>query len=104
MKTKSKVRFNIKRPMVKSTKPNDHKINLLDGIRAGITSPESFMASLNGRILLLDHQPFTSVFTDSCNGAAGGTFEGDRFYIKVYDKISGGHFFYSAPAESTNDK
>ena len=24
--------------------------------------------------------------------------------IKVYDKISGGHFFYSAPAESTNDK
>ena len=62
-------------------KASDHKIKLSGGIRADITWWQSFMASFNGRSLLLDHQPITSVFTDSCDVAAGGTFEGDWFYL-----------------------
>ena len=62
-------------------KASDHKIKLSGGIRADITWWQSFMASFNGRSLLLDHQPITSIFTDSCDVAAGGTFEGDWFYL-----------------------
>ena len=38
------------------------------------------MATYNGKSMLLDHQPIQSVFTDSCNLAAGRTFDGDWFY------------------------
>ena len=38
------------------------------------------MASFNGRSMLLDKQPITSVFTDSCTLGAGGICNGDWFY------------------------
>lgn len=62
-------------------KASDHKIKLSGGIRADITWWQNFMASFNGRSMLLDQQPITSVFTDSCNIACGGSFEGDWFYV-----------------------
>ena len=31
--------------------------------------------------MLLDKQPITSVFTDSCKSAAGGVYDGDWFYL-----------------------
>ena len=62
-------------------KASDLKIKLSCSIRADITWWQSFMASFSERSLLLDHQPITSVFTDSCDVAAGGTFEGDWFYL-----------------------
>ena len=38
------------------------------------------MASFNGRSMLLDKQPITSVFTDSCTLGAGAIYNGDWFY------------------------
>ena len=38
-------------------KAGDHKIKLSDDIRADITLWQSFMASFNGRPMLLNHQP-----------------------------------------------
>ena len=38
------------------------------------------MASFNGRSMLLDKQPITSVFTDSCILGAGAIYDGDWFY------------------------
>ena len=38
------------------------------------------MATFNGKSMLLDKVPVKSVFTDSCNLAAGGFFEDDWFY------------------------
>ena len=39
------------------------------------------MATFNGKSMLLDHQPITSVFTDSCDIAAGGVYNGDWYYL-----------------------
>ena len=39
------------------------------------------MKTFNGRSMLLDKQPITSVFTDSCKSAAGGVYDGDWFYL-----------------------
>ena len=38
------------------------------------------MTSFNGRSMLLDKQPVTSVFTDSCNLGAGAIYNGDWYY------------------------
>ena len=62
-------------------KASDHKIRFSGGIKADIVCWQSFMASFNGRSMLLDHQPITSVFTDSCDMAGGGIFKGDWFCI-----------------------
>lgn len=62
-------------------KADDHKIRLSGSIRADISWWQSFIASFNGRSMLLDHQPISSVFTDSCDIAAGGIFNGDWFYF-----------------------
>ena len=61
-------------------KAPNHKVRLNRGIRADISWWQSFMATFNGKSMLLDHQPIQSVFTDSCNLAAGGMFDGDWFY------------------------
>ena len=58
-----------------------HKIRLSGNIKADISWWQSFMATFNGRSMLLDHQPITSVFTDSCDMAAGGIYNGDWFYL-----------------------
>ncbi|MEW8547701.1 MAG: reverse transcriptase domain-containing protein [Candidatus Thiodiazotropha sp.] len=62
-------------------KADDHKIKLTGGLRADISWWQAFMAHFNGKSLLLDKHPIQSVFTDSCNLAAGGFFEGDWFYL-----------------------
>lgn len=61
-------------------KADNHKIKLTGGIRADIAWWQSFMATFNGRSMLLDRHPIQSVFTDSCEIAAGGIYEGDWFY------------------------
>ena len=61
-------------------KADNHKIRLSGSIRADISWWQSFISDFNGRSLLLDHQPINSVFTDSCQQAAGGIFDGDWFY------------------------
>ena len=38
------------------------------------------MISFNGRSMLPDKQPITSVFTDSCNLGGGAIYDGDWFY------------------------
>lgn len=62
-------------------KGDNHKAKLVGGIKADILWWQSFMASFNGRSMLLDKQPIQSVFTDSCIMAAGGIFDGDWFYL-----------------------
>lgn len=62
-------------------KADNHKVRLSGNIRADISWWQSFMTSFNGKSMLLDHQPITSVFTDSCDLAAGGIFNGDWFYL-----------------------
>ena len=61
-------------------KADNHKVMLCGSIKADITWWQSFMANFNGKSMLLDKIPVKSVFTDSCNLAAGGFFEGDWFY------------------------
>ena len=61
-------------------KADNHKVMLCGSIKADITWWQSFMANFNGKSMLLDTIPVKSVFTDSCNLAAGGFFEGDWFY------------------------
>ena len=62
-------------------KEGSHKIKLSSSIKADILWWHSFMASFNGRSMLLDRQPVTSVFTDSCNLGAGAIYDGDWFYV-----------------------
>lgn len=61
-------------------KADHHKIMLTGGIKADISWWQNFMASFNGKSTILDKMPIKSVFTDSCNLAAGGYYEGDWFY------------------------
>ena len=61
-------------------KEGSHKIILSASIKSDILWWHNFMASFNGRSMLLDKQPITSVFTDSCNVGAGAVYEGDWFY------------------------
>lgn len=61
-------------------KADNHKVMLCGSIKADIAWWQSFMANFNGKSLLLDKVPIKSVFTDSCNLAGGGYFEGDWFY------------------------
>ena len=62
-------------------KADDHRIRLSGSIRADIFWWHSFIETFNGKSMLLDHQPITSVFTDSCDLAAGGIFNDDWFYL-----------------------
>ena len=39
------------------------------------------METFSGKSMLLDHQPMTSVFTESWELAAGGIYNGDWFYL-----------------------
>ena len=61
-------------------KEGSHKTILSASIKSDILWWHNFMASFNGRSMLLDKQPITSVFTDSCNVGAGAVYEGDWFY------------------------
>ena len=58
-------------------KADNHKVMLCGSIKADITWWQSFMANFSGKSMLLDTIPVKSAFTDSCNLAAGGFFEGD---------------------------
>ena len=62
-------------------KASNHKAKLNDDIRADISWWQFFMHAFNGRSMLLDKQPITSVFTDSCKSAAGGVYDGNWFYL-----------------------
>ena len=62
-------------------KEGSHKIKLSSSIKADILWWHSFMASFNGRSILLDRQPVTSVFTDSCKLGAGAIYDGDWFCV-----------------------
>ena len=62
-------------------KEDSHKIKLSGSIQADIAWWHSCMQSFNGRSLLLDKQPITSVLTDSVTLGAGGNCNGDWFYI-----------------------
>ena len=64
-------------------KADNHKVMLCGSIKADITWWQSFMANFNGKSMLLDKIPVKSVFTDSCNLAAGGFFEGDWFLLQL---------------------
>ena len=61
-------------------KEGNHKIRLNNSIKADIRWWHTFMTSFNGRSMLLDKQPVTSVFTDSCNLGAGAIYNGDWYY------------------------
>lgn len=61
-------------------KEGSHKIRLSNSIKSDILWWHSFMASFNGRSMLLEKQPITSVFTDSCTLGAGAIYNGDWFY------------------------
>ena len=61
-------------------KEDSHKIKLSGSIRADIAWWHAFMSSFNGRSMLLDKQPITSVFTDSCTLGAGGVYNCDWLY------------------------
>ncbi|MES9970252.1 MAG: reverse transcriptase domain-containing protein [Candidatus Thiodiazotropha sp.] len=66
---------------INALKADNHKARLNGDIRADILWWHSFLATFNGRSMLLDKQPIQSVFTDSCNLAAGGVYDGDWFYL-----------------------
>ena len=61
-------------------KEGRHKIKLSTSIKSDILWWHNFMASFNGRSMLLEKQPITSVFTDSCILGAGAIYNGDWFY------------------------
>ena len=63
-------------------KADNHKIKLSSSIKADILWWHNFMISFNGRSMLLDKQPITSVFTDSCNLRGGAIYDGDWFYTR----------------------
>ena len=62
-------------------KADNHKMKLTAGIRADVSWWQSFMSTFNGKSMLLDTQHIQSTFTNSCTHAAGGTYDGDWFYI-----------------------
>ena len=61
-------------------KEGSHKIILSNSIKADILWWHNFMASFIGRSKLLDKQPVTSVFMDSCSPGAGAIFDGEWFH------------------------
>lgn len=66
---------------INTLKESNHKVKLTGGIQADISWWHSFMSTFNGKSMLLDKKPIDSVFTDSCNSAAGGVYQGDWYYL-----------------------
>ena len=58
----------------------NHKCVLTPAVRLDIQWWETWICSFNGSSLILDNIPDTAVFTDACDTAAGGYYEGDWFY------------------------
>jgi hypothetical protein len=62
-----------------------HKIFLKGEVLADINWWQNFIGTFNGKSLLLDKRPITSVFTDACCMGAGGHHGQDWFYAS-WDK------------------
>ncbi|CAG2204568.1 unnamed protein product [Mytilus edulis] len=62
-------------------KHDRHKMRLSGDILHDIHWWYNFMATFNGKSILLNTNPVTSVYTDACNTGAGGFFGTDWFYV-----------------------
>ncbi|CAG2192937.1 unnamed protein product [Mytilus edulis] len=62
-------------------KHDRHKMRLGGDILHDIHWWYNFMATFNGKSVLLNTDPVTSVYTDACNTGAGGVFGTDWFYV-----------------------
>ncbi|CAG2211241.1 unnamed protein product [Mytilus edulis] len=58
-----------------------HKARLKGDIAQDILWWNNFISSFNGKSLILDQYPVTSVATDACRSGAGGFFDNDWFYV-----------------------
>ncbi|CAC5389298.1 unnamed protein product [Mytilus coruscus] len=58
-----------------------HKARLKGDIVQDILWWHGFISSFNGKSLILDQYPVTSVATDACLAGAGGLFDNDWFYV-----------------------
>lgn len=58
-----------------------HKTRITGELLADITWWQQFMSTFNGKSIILDNLPITSVATDACTVGGGGIFESDWFYV-----------------------
>lgn len=61
-------------------KHKSHKIRLSHTVKQDIAWWYRFLETFNGKSLLLDSIPITSVYTDACTSGAGGVWNQDWFY------------------------
>ena len=55
----------------------NHKRELTPAVRLDIQWWDTVMCTFNGSSLILDNVPVTAVFTDACDTAAGGYYDGN---------------------------
>ena len=58
-----------------------HKAVISPEMRKDLLWWYTFLETFNGRSAILDQQPVFSIFTDTCDDAAGGSFGHDWFYF-----------------------
>lgn len=66
---------------ISSLRHASHRALVCPDIRNDLLWWSDFLATFNGRSVLLDKQPIECVFTDACNEAAGGSFGSIWFYF-----------------------
>ena len=66
---------------ISTLKHASHRTLLGSTVRDDLFWWHTFLATFNGRSMLLDKQPIECAFTDACNEAAGGSFGVDWFYF-----------------------
>ncbi|CAC5365146.1 unnamed protein product [Mytilus coruscus] len=71
-----------------------HKIRVQGELLADITWWQDFIASFNGKSLILDKIPVTSVITDACRSGGGGFHDLDWFYVNWEQDFPGCSSFH----------
>ena len=65
---------------IAALKKDWHKAKLIGEIKRDILWWRDFISTFNGKAMILDHIPITSVFTDACKTGGGGVYNQDWFY------------------------
>ena len=66
---------------IAALKQDWHKALINGEIKQDIIWWRDFISTFNGKAMILDHIPITTVYTDACKTGAGGLFDQDWFYV-----------------------
>jgi hypothetical protein len=77
-----------------SLKHSAHKVRLHGSLMHDISWWQQFMAEFNGKSLLRDKRPVTTIYTDACVEGAAGHWGDDWFYLNWEQDLPHAHAFH----------